>query len=136
MLQVRPATAKPFPFSFVTAISLVAFLEITMPKMPRINPTSGIKIDRIPKIKETIDLLFVSVFTFTFLPPNCFKMARLMNGRFIYSTRRCLERKTDDSGGISVCLETPQRAFFATEEAQATPLGKRSAWSAKQQFAY
>ncbi len=24
-----------------------------------------------------------------------------MNGRFIYSTPRCLERKTDDSGGIS-----------------------------------
>lgn len=82
MLQVRPATAKPFPFSFVTAISLVAFLEITIPKMPRINPTSGIKIDRIPKIKETIDLLFVSVFTFTFLPPNCFKMALFLHNAF------------------------------------------------------
>lgn len=87
MLQVRPATVKPFPFSFVTAISLVAFLEITMPKMPRNNPTRGIKIDKTPKIKETIDLLFVSVFTFTFLPPNCFKMVHFMNPLLISNTR-------------------------------------------------
>ena len=64
-------------------------------------------------------------------------MVLFLNVPLINTTLRCLERKTADSVGISVRLETPQGARFSlSEEAQATPLGKRAVWSAKQQFVY
>ncbi len=61
-LQIKPKIAKPLPFSFLFAISFVAILDKTTPIIPRINPINGITIERIPRVNEIIDLLFVSFF--------------------------------------------------------------------------
>lgn len=61
-LQIKPAVAKPLPFSFVLTISFVALLENTNPRTPRTKPISGTRIERIPRVSEIIDLLLVSFF--------------------------------------------------------------------------
>ena len=61
-LQIKPEIAKPLPFSFLLAISFVAILDKTTPKIPRTNPINGTMIERIPSVNEMIDLLFISIF--------------------------------------------------------------------------
>lgn len=68
-LQIKPEIAKPLPFSFLLEISFVAILDKTNPRTPRTNPISGTMIERIPRVNEIIDLLFVSIFPTIFLTP-------------------------------------------------------------------
>lgn len=68
-LQIKPEIANPLPFSFLLEISFVAILDKTNPIIPRTNPTSGAMIERIPRVNEIIDLLFVSIFSTIFLTP-------------------------------------------------------------------
>ena len=56
-LQIKPEVANPLPPSSVFTISFVAFLETTIPITPSINPICGIRIERIPSVKEITDLL-------------------------------------------------------------------------------
>jgi len=69
-LQIKPEIAKPLPFSFLLAISFVAILDKTTPIIPRTNPIKCTMIERIPRVNEIIDLLFVSVYLTIFLTPQ------------------------------------------------------------------
>jgi len=59
ILHIKPAVAKPLPFSFVLLISFTAFLEKTMLIIPKIRPMMGINSDKIPNVNEMIELVFV-----------------------------------------------------------------------------
>lgn len=59
MPAIKPAVAKPLPFSSVLLISFTAFLEKIMLIIPKIRPMKGINTDKIPNVNDIIELVFV-----------------------------------------------------------------------------
>ena len=68
-LQIKPEVAIPILLSFVITISFFAFWEIAIPITPRIKPINGIRIERIPRVKELIELLFVRLLITNYISP-------------------------------------------------------------------
>lgn len=66
MLQIKPEVANPLPLSFVFSICFTAFLENTIPIIPKTKPIKGINNDKTPTVKEMTELLFVWFFSATY----------------------------------------------------------------------
>ena len=67
-LTINPVVAIPIPLSFVIVTSFFALREIAIPRIPSSKPINGTRIDRIPRIKELIELRFVRLLITSYTP--------------------------------------------------------------------
>ena len=83
MLQIKPEVANPLPLSFVFSICFTAFLENTIPIIPKTKPIKGINNDKTPTVKEITELLFVWLFSDTYY------LSLLINNSMYLFIHRC-----------------------------------------------